>query len=274
MFPGNADPGPGWFSPRRRAPASGIPVSDAGWPGSVPMNHPQLPLGLALRESACFASYFPGPNAEAVNSLRAAAEGRGNALVYVAGTAGLGKTHLLQAACLQATGAGRSAFYLPLRELSGFQPAVLEGLERMDLVCLDDVDAIAARLDWERAVFDLFNRQRECGGTLLATADRRPDRCGLELADLASRLGWGVTYVLRPLDEDTLFAAVTYRARARGLDLPEETTRFLLRRFPRDLAAMCELLDRLDQAALVARRRLTIPFVKAALAAAGDPTGS
>jgi DnaA family protein len=232
------------------------------------MNHSQLPLALAIRESARFASFFPGPNAEAVNSLRAAAEGRGDALVYVAGATGLGKTHLLQAACHQAPGAGRSAFYLPLRELSGFPPAVLEGLERVELVCVDDLDAIAARTDWERALFDLFNRQRECGGTLLATAVRRADRCGLELADLASRLGWGVTYVLRPLDEDTLFAAVVHRAKARGLDLPEETARFLLRRFPRDLAALCELLERLDQAALVARRRLTIPFVKAVLAAA------
>lgn len=238
------------------------------------LNHPQLPLGLALRESARFESYFSGPNAEAVNSLRASAEGCGDALVFLAGAAGLGKTHLLQAACQQAAGAGRTVSYLPLTQLSGLSPAVLEGLERMDLVCLDDVDAVAARADWERALFDLFNRHRECGGTLLATAARRPDTCGILLADLASRLGWGVTYVLRPLDEDTLFAAVTYRAHARGLDLPEETARFLLRRFPRDLPALCDLLDRLDQASLIARRRLTIPFVKAALAGDADRAGS
>lgn len=237
-------------------------------------NHSQLPLGLTLRESARFTSYFPGPNAEAVNSLRAAAGGRGDTPVFVAGPPGLGKTHLLQAACQEAAEAGRSAVYLPLRELCEHSPAMLEGLERMDLLCLDDIDAIAGHADRERAVFDLFNRQRERGGTFLATALRRADRCGIELADLASRLGWGVTYVLRPLDEDTLYAAVTHRAGARGLDLPEETARFLLRRFPRDLAALCELLDRLDRAALVARRRLTIPFVKAALCAAPDPADS
>jgi len=98
------------------------------------------------------------------------------------------------------------------------------------------------------------------------TARKRPDQTGILLADLVSRLSWGVTYALKPLDEETLFAAVTYRARARGLELPEDTARFLLRRFPRDLASLCDLLDRLDQASLIARRRLTIPFVKAALA--------
>lgn len=234
------------------------------------MKHPQLPLGLTLKESACFASYFPGQNQEAVNSLRASAEGVGETLVYLAGPAGVGKTHLLQAACQQAADAGRTAAYLPLRHLPGLSPVVFEGLERLDLVCLDDVDAVAARADWERGLFDLFNRLRECGGTLLVTAGKRPDKSGIQLADLVSRLCWGVTYVLKPLDEETLFAAVTYRARARGLELPEDTARFLLRRFPRDLPSLCELLDRLDQASLVARRRLTIPFVKAALA--GEPT--
>jgi DnaA-homolog protein len=230
------------------------------------MTHPQLALGLTLRESARFASYFPGQNDEAVNSLRASAEGRGDALVYVAGATGLGKTHLLQAACQQAADVGRTVVYLPLRSLAGLSPSVFEGLERMDLVCLDDVDAIAARADWELALFDLFNRLRESGATLLVAAGKRPDQNGIQLADLVSRLSWGVTYVLKPLDEETLFAAVAYRAKARGLELPEDTVRFLLRRFPRDLASLCDLLDRLDQASLVARRRLTIPFVKAALA--------
>jgi DnaA family protein len=230
------------------------------------MKHPQLPLGLALRESARFASYFPGQNQEAVNSLRVSAEGLGDSLVYLAGAPGLGKTHLLQAACQQAADAGRTSVYLPLRQLPGLSPAMFEGLERMDLVCLDDVDAIADRADLEHGLFDLFNRLRESGGTLLVTAGKRPDQSGIQLADLVSRLCWGVTYVLKPLDEETLFAAVTYRARARGLELPEDTARFLLRRFPRDLASLCDLLDRLDHASLIARRRLTIPFVKAALA--------
>ena len=230
------------------------------------MKHPQLPLGLTLKESARFTSYFSGQNEEAVNTLRASAEGPGDTLVYLAGATGLGKTHLLQAACQQAADAGRSVVYLPLRHLGGLSPSVFEGLERTDVVCLDDVDAIAVRADWERALFDLFNRLQESGTTLLVTAGKRPDQNGIQLADLVSRLCWGVTYVLKPLDEETLFAAVTCRARARGLELPEDTARFLLRRFPRDLASLCDLLDRLDQASLVARRRLTIPFVKAAIA--------
>ena len=52
------------------------------------------------------------------------------------------------------------------------------------------------------------------------------------------------------------------RAAQRGFELPEETLRYLQRRLPRDMRSMCELLDALDDAALAAQRRLTIPFIR------------
>jgi len=229
------------------------------------MNHPQLPLALTLRNSARFDSYFPGENREVVSGLELAAEGRGESLIYLAGAAGTGKTHLLQAVCHHAAQSNHSTTYLPMRELLELSPAIFEGLEHMDLVCLDDIDVIAGRQDWEGAMFNLFNRVRDAGNTLLVAADRRPHQAGFSLPDLKSRLGWGVTYVLRPLDEETVRAALSDGAQRRGLELPEETARYLLRRFPRDLVTLFDLLDQLDQAALVAQRRLTIPFIKSVL---------
>jgi DnaA family protein len=229
------------------------------------MNNPQLPLGLALRDSARFDSFFPGQNQEAVASLQEAARGRGESLVYIAAAAGLGKTHLLQAACHMAGESGRSAGYLPLAELSYSPAAVFDGLEQLELVCLDDVDAIAGEPHWEHALFDLFNRLRDAGRTLLVTALQRPDAAGFGLPDLVSRLGWGVSYVLKPLAEVDIIAAMVYRARGRGLELPIDTAQFLLRRFPRDLPTLFALFDTLDFASLVEQRRLTIPFVKSVL---------
>lgn len=229
------------------------------------MNHPQLPLGLALRASARFADFHAGRNGELVTTLQQAVAGSGERYVYLSGAAGLGKTHLLQAACRQAAEAGRSAAYLPLGDRSGLAPAVLGGLEQLMLVCLDDVDALAGDADWERGVFDLFNRVRAAGTTLLAAGRRRPDRAGFALPDLASRLAWGVTYTLQPLAETDVLAALTLRARTRGLILPEPTARFLMRRLPRDLASAFDLLDRLDEASMLEQRRLTVPFVKSVL---------
>ena len=52
-----------------------------------------------------------------------------------------------------------------------------------------------------------------------------------------------------------------------GFELPDDTLQWLLRRFPRDMATLYELLDTLDEAALVAQRRLTIPFIREVLSA-------
>jgi len=229
------------------------------------MNNPQLPLGLALRESARFDCFIGGTNSEPVAALQQAATGAGESFVYLAGADGMGKTHLLQAACRCAADAGRSSTFLPLGERAQLSPDMLAGLEQVDLVCLDDIHAIAGNAAWERGVFDLFNRVRDAGTTLLVAGRHRPDRAGFALADLASRLTWGVTYVLQPLSDAEVLAALTCRARSRGLELPAETARYLIKRLPRDLPSVFDLLDRLDEASMVEQRRLTVPFVKGVL---------
>jgi len=215
-------------------------------------SNPQLPLGLALQDSARFDSYFPGLNREAVQHLQLAASGKGEKLVYVAGAGGVGKTHLLQAACHSASQSDRTSAYLPLQDLLGHAPTVLEDLEQLDLVCLDDVSATAGHADWEQSLFNLFNRVRAAGSTLLVAGEQRPDLSGFALPDLVSRLGWGVTYTLKALADEDVIA-------------PEDTAQFMLRRFPRDLPTLFALFDTLDTASLIEQRRLTIPFVKSVL---------
>ena len=222
----------------------------------------QLPLGLALRDSARFASFYSGPNAEPVAALQATAQGQGESFLYICAAAGMGKTHLLQAACFEASTTGHSTTFLPLAGLSGMSPAVLDDLEQMQLVCLDDVQLIAGNQAWEQAVFNLFNRLRTAGTTLLVAGTQRPQQCGFALPDLASRLGWGVTYVLKPLPDEDVMAALSHRARGRGLELPDETARFLLKRIPR---VALRLDDLAKEASMIEQRRLTIPFVKSVL---------
>ncbi|HKK13997.1 MAG TPA: DnaA regulatory inactivator Hda [Gammaproteobacteria bacterium] len=229
---------------------------------------PQLPLGLTLNDSARFDNFHAGPNAELVEALRQCAGGDCGAVLYLWGRRGSGKTHLLQAVCREADRRGRRAAYLPLGEAGNWPVGMLEGLDALDLVCLDDAGSVAGLPDWQEGLFHLFNRLQARGGTLVAAGDKRPAELGL-LADLASRLGWGPVYPLKALDDAQRLQALQLRARGRGLELPAETGRYLLRRHPRDLPALCALLDRLDAASLAAQRRLTIPFVREVLARRG-----
>jgi len=73
---------------------------------------------------------------------------------------------------------------------------------------------------------------------------------------------------MRVTPAEEQLAALQLRAQLRGCELPEETGQFLLRRLPRNMTALCNFLDELDEASLVAQRRLTVPFVKAVMKSA------
>lgn len=221
----------------------------------------QLPLGIGLRDSATFENYVPGANAEALFCVTGEQEG----FVFLWGAKGSGRTHLLQAACHAAGEQGRGAVYLPCDEVREMAPAVFEDLERLALVCLDDIQHLLQEPAWEQAVFHLYNRIRDAGGRLLVTADQPPQALPVGLADLRSRLGWGPVFHLKPLDDEAKLDALRGRAQARGFELPDEVGRFLLRRLPRDMHALFDALTQLERESLAAQRKLTIPFVKAVL---------
>lgn len=230
----------------------------------------QLPLGLRLPASSRLDNFVAGANREAVAALGELLRAKSSGVLFLTGTPGSGKTHLLQAACRAVEADGAHAAYLPFAELVAHAPAMLEGLEHYRLLACDDLQAIAGRPEWEEAVFHLYNRLREAGGVLIGAASEVPDRLGLDLPDLRSRLAWGAVYVLQPPDDATRQAILMQHARERGLELPAETAQFLLRRCPRDMHALIEVLERLDHAALRAQRRLTVPFVRSVLGGEGD----
>lgn len=222
----------------------------------------QLALSVRLRDSSVFESFFAGRNQPAIDALLAVRAGEPPTCVFLQGVSGSGKTHLLQALCARAGQAGDAAAYLPLRDLIAMGPELLSGCGELSCVCIDDVEAIAGRHDWERALFALHQQLDEHRGRLVVASTAPPAATGIELADLRSRLGGGLVLTLQPLDESEQIAALQLRARNRGFELPDETALYLLRRLPRDMTTLCAFLDQLDEASLAAQRRLTVPFVR------------
>lgn len=235
------------------------------------MSVPQLPLALRYPPEQRLDTFVHAP-AGAIEQLRALAEGtrvaRDNALqdnVYLAGPAGVGKTHLLLATCAATEDAGRRAAYLPLVAAAGRLRDALESLEGNDVIALDGLEVIAGQREDEVALFDAHNRARAAGVVLVYAARDIPDAIGLGLPDLRSRLGQCTRVTLVPLDEDGRREVLRQRAQRRGLVLEEAALDWLLRRVDRDLGALTSLLDRLDRASLAAQRRITVPFLRQTL---------
>jgi DnaA family protein len=223
----------------------------------------QLALPLKLQDHAVFESFWSAGNDGLVAFLAAiAATGNGPG-GWIWGAPAIGKTHLLQALCERS---GDRAVYLPLRTFTEAGPAILEGLASRHFVCLDDVDVVAGDSSWENGLFELYNQSIDNGGVIVATANAAQRECDFALADLVSRFSLLPTFRMHALDEAGRVKAMQLRAGHRGLDLPEETANYLLSRSKRDMASLYSLLDELDSAALEAKRRLTVPFVKEVLA--------
>jgi DnaA-homolog protein len=226
----------------------------------------QLTLGLSLRDEATFNNFYPGKNAELISLFKKMVQGEGERVFYLCGTKGHGLSHLLQACCHEAHQSNFSSVYLPLAELSqSVSSSILDGLETLSLICIDDLDCIAANNEWEEAIFHLYNRIYDSGGRIVIAAHALPKALHLQLPDLVSRLSWGIVYPLHSLSDEEKFNVFMMRAKARGLCLADEVAHYILTHSPRQMSHLFAALEKLDQASLVAKRRLTIPFVKEVL---------
>ena len=195
----------------------------------------QLVLDLAAAVEPDFDNYVAGPNAEAVASLRGFAAGATrDAVMYLWGEPGSGRTHLLRSAAKANPG----------------------------LVTADDVDDLDEPA--QQRLFAAINAAREGAPPVLAAGSRPPAQLALR-EDLRTRLAWGLVYQLKPLSDAEKALHLRAEAARRGLRLPDEVVGYLLTRLPRDLPSLNSVLDALDRYSLAAKRPVTLPLVREAL---------
>ncbi len=224
--------------------------------------HPQLPLGLEPGELFNFDTFVEGDNTLVTAVLRQCALGVGETQVYIWSEGALGKTHLLQACGHLAARHQRTVCYLTATQIQQNSIEIFDGLEQLQLVCLDELDCWLNSPAWQEALFDLINRLRERGSSLVMASSYSPDASGIQLADLRSRLSWGPVFQLKTLSDQDKVLALRARARQSGLELAENVVDYLLRRYPRDLADQFRRLEILDKAAMSMQRSVTIPLIK------------
>lgn len=200
----------------------------------------QLPLEISPPAEPTLGNFVAGANAEALERVRALAAGTlHEAIVYLWGGPGSGRSHLLRAAARA-------------------NPA---------LVVADDVQALDAAA--QQALFVAINAAREGQAGVLASGNAPP--AGLALReDLRTRLGWGLVYQLKPLGDAQKAEHLRMEAGRRGLRLSDEVVWYMLHHLPRDVASLNTVLDRLDRHSLARQRPVTLPLVREALSNKND----
>lgn len=229
----------------------------------------QLSLPIHQADDETLENFYAEQNLVLLDSLRQNFAEVQQPFFYLWGGRGSGKTHLLKAVSNHFLLQNRTASFIPLERSHYFSPQVLDNAEQLDVICLDDLQAVAGNAEWELAIFSLFNQIREQQGlfgehkTLLIISANRPlAQLDIALPDLRSRLSWGEVYHLPDLSDEQKRLVLQHNAYQKGIELSDEVANFLLKRLDRDLKTLVRELARLDQASLQAQRKLTVPFVK------------
>lgn len=225
----------------------------------------QLVLDIKLRHDATFENFLTGNNAALASALQLASRSEGETNYYCWATKGCGLSHLLQATCHAASENNLQAMYIPLAEFKVFGPDILEGIESLDLVCIDDLQLIAGDEKWEEGLFHAFNRLRDAGKFLIIGSHLAPSEIPVHLKDLLSRLHSGICFQIKELDDQAKILLLQQDAKRRGFELSQDIANYLINHYPRDMATQLDILQKLDLASLVKKHKVTLPFVKSTL---------
>ncbi len=221
----------------------------------------QLAFPLAGDDKASFENFLVGRNTEIVNALKSLTSQNEPKVVYLYGPEGSGKSHLLYALLRMAKSNDVATSYLSLQD-EFVSPEMLEVMNFSGVVCLDNVHCWAGDDAKERALFTLFEQVKHGAGQLVLTAKQSPDMSEFLLRDLISRLSSGLIYALQELGDSQRYDALKMRANHRGLVITDDVLKYIVSRTPRDNTKLFALLDKIDKASLVEKRKITIPFLQ------------
>jgi chromosomal replication initiation ATPase DnaA len=196
-----------------------------------------------------------GSNAPAHAAIELWPDWPGSTLVLV-GPAGAGKSHL---GAIWARRAGATVV-----EAADFAGADIPALALRRLVLVEDADRLGEQ---QSRLFHLLNLLAETGGSLLLTACTFPDRWGVTLPDLLSRLRRAMVAEISRPDDDLIRAVLVKLLVDRQLMIEMSVIDYVLTRLEPTLAAVRRLVDSLDREALSRGRRITRPIAADVLAA-------
>lgn len=128
----------------------------------------------------------------------------------------------------------------------------------------------SAEIAAERPLLHLINLVSERRGHLLLTSPTPPSSWAVKLPDLRSRLLAMLVVAVQQPDDELISAVLLKLFADRQLAVGEEVVVFLIRHMERSFAAARRLVAALDQAALAAQRRITVPLVRDVLAREGQ----
>ena len=182
--------------------------------------------------------------------------------LFIYGTKESGKTFLLQAMCNSYSSMSKSSLYIPLKKVMNYGVEIFESLETIDLICVDGIEDVISKIEWEKAIFNLINKALISGSRIILTSSKDLKSLNFLLPDLESRIRKIQSYELHPINDKDIFDALKYISKLTSINLGDKEAKYLVTYSQRNISNLVQILESLDQLSMEMKRKITIPLIK------------
>lgn len=264
------------------AGGNGVPLAGAG---DSTLGAPSPYTQSQLIQNYTFDQFVVGDcNRLAHAAALAAGEqpGRSYNPLFIHGSVGLGKTHLLQAIChsvLRRYPGGR-VVYLSCEEFTNrFIKAIetknLDAFRSFhrtaDVLVVDDVDFLASKERTQEEFFHTFNDLFHSNKQIVLSSDRPPIEIPTLEERLVSRFKWGLVTDIAPPCFETRVAILKRKCRSRNQELQDDVAYFIAERIDTNIRELEGALIQVLGMAKMTERSVTLEVAEEALRGASAP---
>ncbi len=232
-----------------------------------------------LNPRSTFASFVVGANNQfAAAAARAVAEAPARAYnpLFLHGSVGLGKTHLMQAIGhqIQKDRKHLKVFYVTSEQftndyISAIQHGELQKFRKsyrqVDVLLIDDIQFLAGKDRSQEEFFHTFNTLFDGSKQIVLTADSPPTEIANIEKRLLSRFEWGLAAELQPPDAETRLAILRHKTSAMPHQLPDPILNFIAERVKTNVRRLEGALTRVAAFSSLHGRNITVPQVETLL---------
>jgi len=226
------------------------------------MSNPrQLALQIQINERASLNNFFVSKkNNKTIQILKNILLGSDKGVqIFIDDLGSNGKSYLLQAICNDFSNSNNSSIYIPMQEAINLDPSILEGVSELNLICIDDIDLINKRRDWEIALFNLINEcyEKECFLLLSGSINK------LEaIPDLVSRIQKMETLRLEAINDDELLEATKAISKNLNIEISDKNMNYLINNSKRDIKTIFRTLSQLEKESLERKKSIGLNLIK------------
>ncbi len=232
------------------------------------MNKPtQLIFPFQINQKASFESFFCSPdNLDLMTRLADLVANKNAYELIIHGEEGSGKSFLMQGICNELSAFGKQLAFIPMKKAINMGVEIFQNLASLDAVCIDDLQLILAKEEWETAMFNLINecQQSNCS-LMLSLGGTKSLEAVTKLPDLLSRIKRMEFMTLRAVQDEHLNQALDFVSEQLDINLEKPELEFLLKHQTRKFSLLVENLISLDKQAASLKRKITIPLIKETL---------